>query len=168
MWNSPWGKSHGENHMGNLNCEKSIRNFTCDFSHHKKFHLWKFTCEISDVNFHMRWSTYNIVQINHIRLFICEISHVTFHIWNNFPCEISHVKFPMWKVTSEISHEKHMWKITCENSHVKHMTYAHGFHMWKNHMCFWNFTCETHVLFLLGLGSKSVNIIVNLSFRELF
>ena len=58
--------------------------------------------------------------------FTCEIPHVKFHMWN-FTCEISHVKF---------SHVKfHMWRI------------CHMGNTWvlKIHMCYWNFTCESHV-----------------------
>ena len=109
-------------------------NFTCEetcethvFSH-MKFHMWKFTCEISHVKFHV-WIT-------------CEISHVEIscvnHMWN-FTCEISHVKYHMWNFTGEISHvfhtvKFHMWNFTCQNK----------FHMWKSHVEFhmWNFTRE--------------------------
>ena len=106
--------------------------FTC------KNHMWKVTYELSHVKFQSlltcrMWNfTFGIsrVEICHTWNFTCEISHVKFHMWNS-TCEISHVKFHMWNFTCEISHVKNM-------SHVKHM----GFEI---HMCYWNFTCESHV-----------------------
>ena len=96
-------------------------NFTWGKSHHKRFRFWKFTWWISHVVFQIRWYTYKIAQLIHIRLFTCEISNVTFHIWN-FTCEKSYVKFHRWTTspmhmcfTCETSHvflELHMW-ITC-------------------------------------------------------
>ena len=122
-----------------------IRTFTCylltylcDFSHRKKFHMWKLLWVISHVNFHMRWMTYKIAQINHIRLHLwnitCDLSHMIFPMWN-FTLEISHVKFHMWNFTCGISHVKfHMWN-TCEKSHMK-------FHMWNTWLSQMCFTCE--------------------------
>ena len=91
---------------------------------HVKSHIWTFTCEIPE---------------------FINMSHVKFHSWN-FTCgNMSHVKFHMWNFTCEISHVKfQLWNFTCEISHVKNM--SHGKHMgFEIHMCYWNFTCESHV-----------------------
>ena len=112
-----------------ITCEKSHVNFyTCEIHRWLTCHMWNFTCEISHVNFPCEIS--RVKNMSHVN-FTCEISHVKFLIWKAYHMWISHVKFHMWNFTCEISHVKSM-------SHGKHMGYG-------IHMCFWNFTCESHV-----------------------
>ena len=134
-------KSHVKSHIWELSHVKFQSLITC--------HMWNFTIGISRV------------EICHMWNFTCEISHVKFHMWKTCHMRISHVKFHMWNFTCEISHVKfHMWKFTCEISQVKNM--SHGKHMgFEIHMCYWNFTCESHVNHVGNTSKFSVRVIIS-------